>query len=92
MADTARGEPHEHLARSRLREIERLDPERLAELLEHGGENLHVSRTLPRLRGVDGRYSSVTINQDVSTTSNAEPGTAWSECRSSFDQRGPERR
>ena len=59
MADTARGEPHEHLARLRLGEIERLDAERLAELLEHGGANLHAARSDEHVVGRRMGYTSM---------------------------------
>ena len=41
MADTARDEADEHLARLRLGEVELLNLERLPEPLEYGGVNLH---------------------------------------------------
>ena len=41
MADAAGGEPDEHLAGLRLGEVDLLDDERAAELLEHGGADLH---------------------------------------------------
>ena len=41
VADAARDEPHEHLARLRLGEVELLHLERRAELLQHGGADLH---------------------------------------------------
>ena len=46
VADAARGEPDEHLARLRLGEVELLDDERLAELLEHRCADLHVRQSL----------------------------------------------
>ena len=42
VAHAARDEPHEHLARPRLREVDLLHDERLAELLEHRGADLHA--------------------------------------------------
>ncbi len=41
VADAAGDEPDEHLARPGLGELDVLDDERLAELLEHGGADLH---------------------------------------------------
>jgi hypothetical protein len=41
VADTARRESDECLALPRLREVELLDDERLTELLEDGGADLH---------------------------------------------------
>jgi hypothetical protein len=41
VADTAGDEPDERLTRSRLGEVELLHLERRAELLEHGGADLH---------------------------------------------------
>ena len=45
VADAAGGEPDEHLARAGPVELDVLDDERLGELLEHGGADLHA-RTL----------------------------------------------
>ena len=42
MADAAGDEPHEHLARARLGELDLLDHQRLTELLEHRGPDPHV--------------------------------------------------
>jgi hypothetical protein len=42
-ADAARNKAHENLSRLRLREVELLDLQRSAELLEHRGANLHVT-------------------------------------------------
>ena len=42
VADAARDEPDEHLAGPRLGEVELLHLERRAELLEHGGADLHA--------------------------------------------------
>ena len=42
VADAARDEADEHLARARLRELDLLHDERPAELLEHRGANLHA--------------------------------------------------
>ena len=48
VADPARGEPDERLARLRLLELDLLDSQRLPELLEDGGANVHVGdRTRP---------------------------------------------
>ena len=41
VADAAGDEPDEHLARLRLRELDLLHDERLTELLEHRGADLH---------------------------------------------------
>jgi hypothetical protein len=41
VADTAGGEPHQHLARPRPVEINLLHDEPLGELLEDGGADLH---------------------------------------------------
>jgi hypothetical protein len=41
VADPARDEPDEHLARLRLRQVDLLDDERLPELLENCGPNPH---------------------------------------------------
>ena len=41
VADAAGGEAHEHLTRSRPVELDVLDDERLGELLQNGGANLH---------------------------------------------------
>ena len=43
MADAAGDEPDEHLLLLRLVQIELLDDERLPELLEHGGADLHAA-------------------------------------------------
>jgi hypothetical protein len=43
VADAARGQAHKHLARLRLREVDRLHDERLTELLEDGGADLHAT-------------------------------------------------
>ena len=43
VADAARGEPDEHLARLRLGELELLDLERRAELLENRGLDVHAA-------------------------------------------------
>ena len=43
VAHTARREPDEHLALLRLGEVELLDDERSAELLEHGGADPHTT-------------------------------------------------
>ena len=43
VADTARDEPDEHLARPRLGELDLLHHERPAELLEHRGADLHAA-------------------------------------------------
>ena len=48
MADAARGEPDERLARLRLGELDLLDGERLPELLEHGGADPHGRDRTPR--------------------------------------------
>ena len=53
VTDAARREPDEHLALLRLREVELLDDERLSELLEHGGADLHRGQANPR-RAVEG--------------------------------------
>ena len=45
VADAARDEPHEHLARARLGEVDLLNRERRTELLEHGGADLHARRS-----------------------------------------------
>ena len=50
VADAARGEPDEHLARLRLGEVDLLDDERAAELLEHCCADFHGA-SLPRYRG-----------------------------------------
>ena len=50
MADAARGEPDEHLARLRLGEVDLLDDERLPELLEHGGADSHPAELSRRMR------------------------------------------
>ena len=47
MADAAGDEAHEHLARLRLGQVDLLHLERLAELLEHRGADLHVAAVLP---------------------------------------------
>ena len=41
VADAAGDEPHEHLGRGRLRELDVLDDEWLAELLQHGCADPH---------------------------------------------------
>ena len=41
VADAARGQPDERLAGLRLREVDLLDDERLPELLENSGADLH---------------------------------------------------
>ena len=41
VADAAGGEAHQHLARPRPVELDVLDDERLGELLEYGGADLH---------------------------------------------------
>ena len=43
VADPAGFEPHQHLARARLGQVDLLDRQRLPELLEHGGADLHLS-------------------------------------------------
>lgn len=51
VADAAGVQPDEHLARLRLREVDVLDHQRLSELLQHGGANLHGSDATGRGRG-----------------------------------------
>ena len=50
VAHAARGEPDEHLALLRLGEIELGDDERLPELLEDCGADLHLAQANPRAR------------------------------------------
>ena len=57
VAHTARGEPHEHLAVLRLGEVDLLDDERLPELLEHCGADLHRGEANPK-RAAEGFRSS----------------------------------
>src|SRR3954447_3315660 len=45
VADAARHEPHKHLARPRLRELDLAHNERLSEFLEDGGPDLHRRRS-----------------------------------------------
>ena len=47
VADAARLEPHQHLAGARLGEVDLLDDERRAELLEHRSAHLHGGRVYP---------------------------------------------
>src|SRR5262249_54776003 len=49
MADPARREPDERLAGLRLLELDLLHGERLTELLQHGGPNLHARDRTPEL-------------------------------------------
>ena len=44
VADAAGDQAHQHLARARLGQIDLLDRERLPELLEDGGADLHAGR------------------------------------------------
>ncbi len=64
VADPARDEPHEDLAGPRLGELDRLDDERAAELLEHRGTDLHGAI----LRALDARLRFL---------SNRLPMTIW---------------
>ena len=50
VADAARGEAHEHLAGLRLGQVDVLDDERLAELLEHRGAGSSRPQSLIRGR------------------------------------------
>ena len=47
MADAAGDEADQHLARPRLGQLDLLDGERLAELLQHRGAHLHRDRLAP---------------------------------------------
>ena len=50
VADAAGDEPHEHLAGSRLGQIDLAHDERGSELLEHGGPDLHRPILVARVR------------------------------------------
>ena len=55
VADAARDEPDERLARLRLGQLDVLDDERLSELLENGGADLHPPILLSRTGGARAR-------------------------------------
>ena len=61
VAHAARREPDEHLAVLRLSEVELLDDERLPELLEDCGADLHAAEANPK-RTVEGFRSSVRVD------------------------------
>ncbi len=45
VADAARHQAHEHLARARLGQVDVVDDQWLPELLKHGGADLHVGES-----------------------------------------------
>src|SRR5262249_21688582 len=59
VADAARGEPHEHLARLGLGEVDLLDDERLSELLQNGGADLHERNLSPRRSPTYGAWAAI---------------------------------
>jgi hypothetical protein len=66
VADPAGREPYEHLSRLRLGEVDLLDDERLPEVLEHGGTDLHATNLEPW------RPSGVIARLRVSPTQRAQ--------------------
>ena len=70
VADAAGGEPDEHLAGLRLREVDLLDDERLPELLEHGGADPHAGdptrrRGAGRVRDTPSAHPFVPDDEDA---------------------------